>query len=692
MVTPNTSQISNTYSKAKKSVSSKSHGHFNYRADIDGLRAIAVLAVVGFHAFPTWIKGGYIGVDVFFVISGFLISTIIMEALECESFSYIDFYGRRIRRIFPALMLVLCFSIFFGWFVLLPDEFRQLGKHTAGGTAFISNLLLWSEAGYFDTTAELKPLLHLWSLAIEEQFYILWPVLLGLVWRRKHSFLPTIVGIAVVSFILNMVMVEIEAVSAFYSPLSRFWELMIGGVLAYLTLHHSDIVEKYPNIQSVAGFSLLVLGFIIVDKSVPFPSWRALLPTLGAFLLISAGSRAWLNRQVLAGKPMVWFGKISYPLYLWHWPALAFAHILYGAIPSIAVRGGVVVFSVLAAYLTYLLIELQFRNNHRLGAKSFSLIFIALIISVVGLAIYIDQGVPDRAISVRIANKGGASFVYRPSFPTGITTCTDNAAIRSVLQPHCRQYINKIDAPTVVIWGDSSSGAWSYLFYKLAEQNRFNVVLISHPSCPPLIGVRKSFHHHPESQKYCSDARLGDTVLQSIRALKPKAIVLIGAWNGYSHYQDVGATSNEYITTNLTDNANAESSIAAVRSQLPLTIEALDGIASVLVFNSWPSLLAFPNYSIDRLPFLQPTQRTPLKSASQHRLESTIVHETIANELTSYRIKRTRAFDPAKIVCNTMCEISLENIALYGDAYHVTSSGSALFEKDVWDILRPMIF
>jgi peptidoglycan/LPS O-acetylase OafA/YrhL len=178
--------------------------HPKYRPDIDGLRALAVLSVVLFHAFPEVLKGGFIGVDVFFVISGFLISTIIFTSLERGSFSFREFYARRIRRIFPALVLVLASSYVFGWFTLLADEYRQLGKHIAGGAGFISNLMLWTEAGYFDTSAETKPLLHLWSLGIEEQFYFVWPLLLCFAWKRKFNLFTIAIGVAVLSFALNL--------------------------------------------------------------------------------------------------------------------------------------------------------------------------------------------------------------------------------------------------------------------------------------------------------------------------------------------------------------------------------------------------------------------------------------------------------------------------------------------------------
>jgi peptidoglycan/LPS O-acetylase OafA/YrhL len=169
--------------------------HPKYRPDIDGLRAIAVLSVIGFHAFPEWIKGGFIGVDIFFVISGYLISTIIIENLKNDSFSFVDFYSRRIRRIFPALLLVLIASYAVGWFTLLAEEYAQLGKHIAAGAGFVSNLVLWNESGYFDAASDTKPLLHLWSLGVEEQFYVIWPLLMWITWKRKLNFLICLVFI-----------------------------------------------------------------------------------------------------------------------------------------------------------------------------------------------------------------------------------------------------------------------------------------------------------------------------------------------------------------------------------------------------------------------------------------------------------------------------------------------------------------
>lgn len=210
----------------------RARGAEHYRADIDGLRAIAVLAVVGFHAFPDYFPGGFVGVDVFFVISGFLISSIIFREVGRSTFRLPQFYARRIRRIFPALLIVLVACLLFGWFALLPDELEHLGKHVAAAATFVSNLALWQESGYFDRAAELKPLLHLWSLGVEEQFYLVWPMLLLLLWKRQQNIAITIVLLTLTSFMLSIALGQQSPSANFYFPFSRFWELGLGCLLA----------------------------------------------------------------------------------------------------------------------------------------------------------------------------------------------------------------------------------------------------------------------------------------------------------------------------------------------------------------------------------------------------------------------------------------------------------------------------
>jgi len=231
--------------------------HPTYRPDIDGLRAIAVLAVVLYHAFPSALPGGFVGVDIFFVISGYLISTIIAGGLQTGQFSFATFYARRVKRIFPALLLVLGATIAAGWYVLMSDEYTELGKQVTGGAGFVSNFLLWSGSGYFDSTAETKPLLHLWSLGIEEQFYIFWPLLLWAAYRCRFNVYAVAGLLALLSMGLNLALVKTHPVATFYSPLSRCWELFAGAMLAFATLRaQAPLAATTRQWLSVLGLSL----------------------------------------------------------------------------------------------------------------------------------------------------------------------------------------------------------------------------------------------------------------------------------------------------------------------------------------------------------------------------------------------------------------------------------------------------
>ena len=332
-----------------------------YRPDVDGLRAIAVLAVLMFHGFPGSAKGGFAGVDVFFVISGFLISGIILEGLSNHRFTFADFYWRRVRRIFPALILVLTACLALGWLALLPDEFAGLGKHVVAGAAFISNLALWRESGYFDTAAEFKPLLHLWSLGVEEQYYLGWPLLLFLFRKRPRAMLVMMLALSGVSFAANLWLTPERPSAAFYLPLTRFWELGAGSLLAYVA-RDKGLSEQLSNAKATTGLVLLAAGFLLLDSNRGFPGWWALLPVLGTVLLVAAGPRAWINRTILGHPAMVFVGLISYPLYLWHWPLLTYARIVDEGEPPVAVRVALLAASALLAWLTYEFVEKRIRS------------------------------------------------------------------------------------------------------------------------------------------------------------------------------------------------------------------------------------------------------------------------------------------------------------------------------------------
>jgi peptidoglycan/LPS O-acetylase OafA/YrhL len=305
---------------------SKEHGFITYRADIDGLRAIAVLVVVLYHALPRLLPGGFIGVDVFFVISGYLISGQIVSEIRTRNFSLAAFYGRRIRRIFPALILVLLATLAYGFVILLPAELASLGGDVASGAGFVSNILLWQEAGYFDRAAMLKPLLHLWSLGVEEQFYIVWPLALWLAHRAGVLRAWLLALFCAASFMASVVLAPAHPTIDFYAPFTRLWELGAGALLAWRP------ALRGGNAFSWAGLLLILGGAAALNAQLVFPGWWALVPVAGAVLLIGAGPENTVNR-LLSRQEATYLGRISYPLYLWHWPLISYAHFINNARP-----------------------------------------------------------------------------------------------------------------------------------------------------------------------------------------------------------------------------------------------------------------------------------------------------------------------------------------------------------------------
>jgi peptidoglycan/LPS O-acetylase OafA/YrhL len=360
-----------------------------YRADVDGLRAVAVLAVVAYHAFPAAAPGGFVGVDTFFVISGFLITRIIVTEMAAGTFTMRKFYGRRIRRIFPALIVVLAATLALGWAVLSSDEYRMVGTHVAAGGAFVSNIKLWREAGYFDTAAAAKPLLHLWSLGIEEQFYLIWPPVLLFAWRFGRRVPHVTAIILAASFLLNIATIGYSQPAAFYAPLTRFWELMTGAMVALLTLNGSGWSGRVPSWVPTAaaglGAVLLVAAIAFVNARTRFPGWWAVPPVVGTALLIAAGPSTWLSRKLLSHPWVVAIGLISYPLYLWHWPLLSLTTIVRGeASPGYRLAATAAAFAFAA--VTYHAIERPVRFSRATFAPALLLAVMSVTIAA-GLAV-----------------------------------------------------------------------------------------------------------------------------------------------------------------------------------------------------------------------------------------------------------------------------------------------------------------
>jgi peptidoglycan/LPS O-acetylase OafA/YrhL len=335
-----------------------------YRPDIDGLRAIAVVGVILFHL--NYLRGGFVGVDVFFVISGFLITSILMTELEEGTFSLGGFYERRIRRIAPALFVVFAASVFLGYKYLLPGEFAQLANSLLAALLSVSNFVFWQQSGYFDTLSSSKPLLHTWSLAVEEQFYLLFPLLLALLFRiaRKHIKL-IILGIIAISLTLSILLTPRFANFAFYWPITRAWELLIGSllVLVDVPLFRRSLLR---NLAAGIGLATIIFALLRYTGNTPFPGIAALLPCLGAALIIAAGAHGkTIVGRTLSLKPIVFTGLISYSLYLWHWPIIVFAEHgmpLTGGLPHRLGKAVIFAVSFVVAAISWRFVERPFRR------------------------------------------------------------------------------------------------------------------------------------------------------------------------------------------------------------------------------------------------------------------------------------------------------------------------------------------
>lgn len=379
-------------------------GSSEYRPDIDGLRAVAVLAVLVFHCFPSVLPGGFVGVDVFFVISGYLIGRSSFEEIDAGRYSTRAYFGRRARRIFPALLVILLSVLVAGYWILMPVEYELLGKHVAGASVFISNWQFWREVGYFNTEATLKPLLHLWSLAVEEQFYLILPLLLMLSVRWRRSMPWLLVAIALISMVGVTWRLADHKAWAYFHLFSRGWELLVGVLLAYgenrLSVHARQRVllsGKWRAGISGSGLALILVSAWGFSSSTPFPGPSALLPTLGTALVIAGGLATPFSR-LLSLRALVYIGLISYPLYLWHWPILSMLRIVDGVDLDFQTRLAVFLVSFPLASLTLHAVERPLRYSALARRRYFPLLLWGVLLAVGGMGLFVKNngGLPER--------------------------------------------------------------------------------------------------------------------------------------------------------------------------------------------------------------------------------------------------------------------------------------------------------
>jgi peptidoglycan/LPS O-acetylase OafA/YrhL len=641
-----------------------------YRADIDGLRAVAVLIVLGFHGFPGTLKGGFIGVDIFFVISGFLISSLILNGLNKKTFSFGEFYLRRIKRIFPALILVLCFCLVFGWFTLWVNEYQQLGKHIASSATFISNFIYWGEAGYFDGDPESKPLLHLWSLAIEEQFYILLPFLLWFCWKRGLNLLTIILLLSALSFIANILWSYSDRTAAFYAPQTRAWELLLGAALAWLEFYLKGVwlqrlifndPKNFPNklvnnLLSVFGCVLIAYALVKVTSTNVFPGYWALFPALGSALIIAGGPMAWVNRKILAHPVAVWFGLISFPLYLWHWPLLFFARNSTDHSLSAAVVLTVLIVSILLAWLTYKFLEQPVRGSS-LGLKTgFSLIGIMLVLGISGSLIQADHGVPSRFPPAAGSVTNAIDFQWGEN--VRIDVCHLQGKRTLDFPSICTESVN----PSIALWGDSYAASLYPGFRQLQQQYKFGVLQRTASGCPPLFNLEKLIE-----RPNCNE--LNEHTLANLIKLSPTVIILNAAW-----IHEQYPLSGEELGLKLSE------SLKRIQDALPKSTLVLIGPVprwrmspQRTSFRAWVALGKPLDGVTNRLhAAAYPLLNTRLKDIAERLgIEYVDPYPTFCNEEGCLTTVGTRPEDFVAI-----------------DSAHLSKAGAIYFIKQIWDQLE----
>ena len=643
-----------------------------YRPDIDGLRALAVVAVLLFHYFPLSFKNGFLGVDIFFLISGFLVTSIIANNIKQNTFSFGMFYLKRIRRLFPSLIIVLFVTTILGLVFFLSNELILYGKHLFSGAFFSTNFFLFKESGYFDKSSDLKPLLHLWSLCIEEQFYLVWPLLIFALHRKnsRHLF-PGVLVVSLISYCINWHFSSKYPMFNFYLLPSRLWELGFGGVLAILSNRsfqfqykerYVALLTKY--IFPITGLLLIMIVLFFLNESKVSTFSLTNLSILGTTLIILADKESPVNK-FFSYKVIVYVGLISYPLYLWHWPLLSVTKIVEAGDVSRGFRIVLLIVSFLLAIATYEWIEKPIKKI-RSNKIIYKILALFLLVSFSGLMIWISGGFPHRYEQIekfRLTSK--AYTGGREEKPHRI--CTKNFLEIEMCS------ISKIDEkPSVLLLGDSHANHLYPGIKEFYDRRGENVLLFAKSGTPPFINVNTK-----------PTANFND-VLEFLEKNDSIHTVIISAFWGSYFMQD-----GVYIPGTVENYKNPMTDVEdpTGKSQKDIFSRALDRLLSklsekrnVIVFQDIPSL---PFVLESCLPRPHIGKRNQCHFKLSDSLESQKeLRALIEAQVTKY--PTVKIVDPVFDLCaNGECAIEKNGIILYSDEHHLSAEGAKLLMSAV---------
>uniref|UniRef100_A0A7C1WUB9 Acyltransferase n=1 Tax=Pseudomonas graminis TaxID=158627 RepID=A0A7C1WUB9_9PSED len=631
---------------------------FGNRRDIDGLRALAVIPVVLFHFGIGPFSGGFVGVDVFFVISGFLITGILYREISAGRFSFVDFWARRARRILPALSVVLLATLALGWLLFTDKDFSELGRTVRYQSLFISNILFMHEDGYFQPASELKPLLHTWSLAVEEQYYVFFPLLMAVMMRHIRHWRWMLFAVLLVSFGLNIFYIERKSDFAFFSLPTRAWELLCGAMLAVLPASRKLKPWVYQ-VTGIAGLAAVLLAVFTFDRTTVFPGWSAVLPVLGAAALIwsAAQGPTWTGR-LLSTRILVWVGLLSYSLYLWHWPVYVYAN----AISSNGIQpmqaAGWMLLSLVLAWLSLRFIELPFREK-RLFDGPTSVLTAGLlamgIFAVVGSVVRSADGFPQRLTGKELAY--AQARLWRAGQLECMYVTSDKMLDRACLLGE------KPGVPASrMVWGDSHAAALMPAIKIAATREGRPVWLYSMSACPPILS--------DDPRQRCKD--FNERTMEQVRRLQIKDVVLAGNWTLYVYGREDGDRTvllNQYDNTPQAE-ARMERALKARVKQIR------EAGAQVWLFKEVPQQR---KGTVSRLTSLARIGRST--EALGRPTSEYLGREGFLNELfdaMSEADPGVHVIDPIPMMCGTdICNVEIDHQSLYKDDGHLSDVGGA---------------
>lgn len=653
-----------------------------YRREVDGLRAVAIIPVLLFHAAPSLVPGGFIGVDIFFVISGYLITSIVMADLAAGNFSISNFYQRRIRRIFPALFLVAVCCIPLTWFVLTPRDMKGLSESLIATTLFVSNIFFWSKSGYFDTAAELKPLLHTWSLAVEEQFYLFFPWFLIAAWRWKPRRITAALGVLIAASLLSAELgSRIHPTANFYLLHSRAWELLAGAAVAmFLGIGRVQALAETgsANIKSGVGAALIAWAVFGFDATMPWPSLYTVIPVTGTTLILLYATPSTLVGQVLATNPLVGIGLVSYSAYLWHQPLLAVVKYQSAGHPAAATLALVVLLTLVLAYATWRLLEVPIRKGQPRAARQTFALF--LIGSIVLVALGIAGRKTDGFENLRLTDAKQRQF--KAMMERRFAQCFTDKMGKDSPVIHASDLCrigNTTSTASFIVYGDSHAVSLASAFDAAATLEGKSGLLIATSACPPLVNAAPG--GQGRIKQLC--VSMNQTIPEVAARLGISKVFLVGRWTYYT----VGGLDGTrmLLSTGELESHSLQDSTRAFADGIK-AIHALygtKGIAAHIVLQTPNQLIdPFRAYRVAREPTAAELSELSVTTSAH------LAYQNATNAIIRGTFRDGEVIDFTNSLCSGgICSIGTVDTSYYFDDDHLSDAGASRLVQAVRSLL-----